>query len=79
MLATGATVIMAIRVLIDHGVPEEHISFLSLLSAPEGIFNVSYVFPKVRICTTAVDEKLNDAYFIVPGCGNFGDRYFGTD
>jgi uridine kinase len=44
-----------------------------------GIHNVAYAFPKVKIATTAVDPELNENCFILPGMGNFGDRYFGTE
>lgn len=93
MLATGATVNMAIRVLREHGVQEENIIFCSLVAAPQGIYAVHYVcvaplirsltcsqaYPKVSIVTTEIDAKLNERGYILPGLGNFGDRYFGTD
>lgn len=44
-----------------------------------GVHNVAYAFPKVRIVTTAVDPELNESCYILPGIGNFGDRYFGTE
>uniref|UniRef100_A0A3B4TFW6 Uridine-cytidine kinase 1 like 1 n=1 Tax=Seriola dumerili TaxID=41447 RepID=A0A3B4TFW6_SERDU len=44
-----------------------------------GRHSVAYAFPKVRIITTAVDKEVNDQFHIIPGIGNFGDRYFGTD
>eukprot|EP00123_Amoebidium_parasiticum_P013472 comp21974_c0_seq1/m.31742 comp21974_c0_seq1/g.31742 ORF comp21974_c0_seq1/g.31742 comp21974_c0_seq1/m.31742 type:complete len:495 (-) comp21974_c0_seq1:783-2267(-) len=78
-IATGAAGIMAIRVLLDHDVKEENIVFLSIVAAPAGIHSVAYAFPKVKIVTTAVDDDLNDHFHIVPGIGNFGDRYFGTE
>lgn len=45
----------------------------------QGVHNVAYAFPKVRIVTTAVDPELSDSCYILPGIGNFGDRYFGTE
>jgi uracil phosphoribosyltransferase len=42
------------------------------------VHNLAYAFPKVRIVTTAVDAELTENRFILPGIGNFGDRYFGT-
>ncbi|CAF1639735.1 unnamed protein product [Rotaria sp. Silwood1] len=79
-IATGAAAIMAIRVLLDHNVPEDKIALLSLLVSKQGVQTVAYAFPKVKIVTTACDTEL-DQYtgFICPGLGNFGDRYFGTD
>lgn len=41
--------------------------------------NIAYAFPKVKIVTTAIDPGVNDKFYIVPGIGNFGDRYFGTE
>lgn len=78
-LATGAAAMMAIRVLLDHSVEENNIILVSLLMAEQGVHNVAYAFPKVRIVTTAVDPELNDYCYIMPGMGNFGDRYFGTE
>ncbi|XP_045625568.1 uridine-cytidine kinase-like 1 isoform X1 [Procambarus clarkii] len=78
-VATGAAAIMAIRVLLDHEVTEEHISLCSLLMTEQGVHNIAYAFPKVRIVTTAVDPCVNEKFYIVPGIGNFGDRYFGTE
>ncbi|CAC5423824.1 udk [Mytilus coruscus] len=78
-VATGAAAMMAIRVLLDHDVPEENITVTSLLMAESGVHSVAYAFPKVKIVTTAVDKEVNEKYHILPGIGNFGDRYFGTD
>ncbi|MBV98397.1 Uridine-cytidine kinase-like 1, partial [Eschrichtius robustus] len=63
----------------DHDVPEDKIFLLSLLMAEMGVHSVAYAFPRVRIITTAVDKRINDLFRIIPGIGNFGDRYFGTD
>ncbi|CAL4066618.1 unnamed protein product, partial [Meganyctiphanes norvegica] len=78
-VATGAAAIMAIRVLLDHEVPEDNISLCSLLMTEQGVHNIAYAFPKVKIVTTAVDPCVNEKFYIVPGIGNFGDRYFGTE
>ncbi|XP_071386678.1 uridine-cytidine kinase-like 1 isoform X3 [Centroberyx affinis] len=78
-VSTGAAALMAVRVLLDHDVPEDKIFLLSLLMAEMGVHSVAYAFPKVRIITTAVDKGVNDQFHIIPGIGNFGDRYFGTD
>ncbi|XP_075869137.1 uridine-cytidine kinase-like 1 isoform X1 [Nelusetta ayraudi] len=78
-VSTGAAALMAVRVLLDHDVPEDKIFLLSLLMAEMGVHSVAYAFPKVRIITTAVDKEVNDQFHIIPGIGNFGDRYFGTD
>uniref|UniRef100_G1KFQ2 uridine/cytidine kinase n=1 Tax=Anolis carolinensis TaxID=28377 RepID=G1KFQ2_ANOCA len=71
-VSTGAAAMMAVRVL-------DKIFLLSLLMAEMGVHSVAYAFPQVKIITTAVDKKVNDLFRIIPGIGNFGDRYFGTD
>ncbi|XP_064420653.1 uridine-cytidine kinase-like 1 isoform X2 [Latimeria chalumnae] len=78
-VSTGAAAMMAIRVLLDHDVQEDKIFLVSLLMAEMGVHSVAYAFPQVKIITTAVDKKVNDLFHIIPGIGNFGDRYFGTD
>lgn len=79
MLATGGSAACAIKLLIEeHGVQEDHIIFCNLLAAPEGIKKLMREYPKITIVTTEIDEKLNDTNYILPGLGDFGDRYFGT-
>jgi len=78
-VATGAAAMMAIRVLLDHEIPEENISLVSLLMAESGVHTIAYAFPLVSIITTAVDPEVNDRFHVLPGIGNFGDRYFGTE
>lgn len=78
-VASGAAAMMAIRVLLDHDVPPQNIIFVCLISAPTGLHALSYAFPQVKVVTGAVDRTLNEHFFIVPGIGNFGDRYFGTE
>jgi uracil phosphoribosyltransferase len=76
MLATGGSADDAIGFLKKQGA--KNIRFISLISAPEGLERISKKYPDVTIITAAVDEKLNDDAFIVPGLGDAGDRYFGT-
>ncbi|RMZ92288.1 hypothetical protein DV736_g463, partial [Chaetothyriales sp. CBS 134916] len=76
MLATGGSAIMAVEILKAKGVPEERILFLNLIAAPEGIRNFADKAPKVRLVTAFVDRGLDDNSYIVPGLGDFGDRYF---
>ncbi|XP_061481959.1 uridine-cytidine kinase-like 1 [Rhineura floridana] len=78
-VSTGAAAMMAIRVLLDHDVQEDRIFLLSLLMAEMGVHSVAYAFPRVHIITTAVDKRVSEEFHIIPGIGNFGDRYFGTD
>ncbi|PAV76205.1 hypothetical protein WR25_21345 [Diploscapter pachys] len=77
-VATGAAAMMAIRILLDHDVPEDNIYLLSLLMSEPGVNALAYAFPKVRLITTAVDQELSENFYVLPGMGNFGDRYYGT-
>lgn len=76
MLATGGSLIAAIRCLRDAGVSD--IRALTLVSCPEGISAVLAADPDVRIFTCAVDRCLNDDAYILPGLADAGDRIFGT-
>lgn len=76
MLATGGSADDAIGYLKNQGA--KNIRFTSLISAPEGLKRITDTYPDVSIITAAVDEKLNDDAFIVPGLGDAGDRFFGT-
>ena len=79
MLATGGTANAAIQVLLDQGVLEENIVFVTFITVAEGIEAVCSRFPRVRIVTSAIEERLNSNAYMVPGIGDFGDRFFGTD
>ncbi|KAH1118240.1 hypothetical protein AAZX31_17G125100 [Glycine max] len=79
VLGTGKTASQAIELLIKKGVPESRIIFLNLISAPEGIHCVCKHFPHLKIVTSEIEEGLNDQFRVIPGLGEFGDRYFGTD
>jgi len=71
---------MAIRVLLDHDVPEENIFLCTLLMAVSGVHSIAYAFPKVKIVTTQVDPEVDpNKFYILPGIGNYGDRFFGTE
>lgn len=78
MLATGGSLSVSIRILLEHGVPEEKIIIANVVAAPEGIKVITENFPKLRLIIAQTDERLNERKFIVPGLGDFGDRYFGT-
>ncbi|HEX6981979.1 MAG TPA: uracil phosphoribosyltransferase [Balneolaceae bacterium] len=77
MLATGGSAHDALSFLKKAGA--QHLRFISLISAPEGISKIKQLHPDVQIITAAIDECLNDDAFIVPGLGDAGDRYFGTE
>ncbi|XP_031474655.1 uridine/cytidine kinase UKL1, chloroplastic-like [Nymphaea colorata] len=79
VLGTGNSANQAIELLIQKGVREHHIIFLNLISAPEGIHTVCKRFPSLKIVTSEIDATLNEDYRVIPGLGEFGDRYFGTD
>mmetsp|Transcript_9949 Transcript_9949/g.18834 ORF Transcript_9949/g.18834 Transcript_9949/m.18834 type:complete len:172 (-) Transcript_9949:52-567(-) len=78
MLATGGSAILAVKVLQEAGVKDENLTFLNLISCPEGVAAFTKAHPKVHLLTCVIDEKLNEERFIVPGLGDMGDRYFQT-
>jgi uracil phosphoribosyltransferase len=77
MLATGGSCARAITLIKERGV--SRIKLLCLVAAPEGIAAMVAAHPDVAIYTAAVDERLNDNGYIVPGLGDAGDRLFGTE
>ena len=76
MLATGNSSAAAIDLIKDQGATD--IRFLCLLAAPEGVARMKEAHPDVPIVTAALDERLNELGYIVPGLGDAGDRMFGT-
>lgn len=76
MLATGGSAAAALQYLREQGARD--IRFLCIVAAPEGLDVVLRADPDVRIFACSVDERLNDAAYIVPGLGDAGDRIFGT-
>ncbi len=76
MLATGGSSIAAVTMLKDKGC--KHIHFMCIIAAPEGIKAFQEAHPDVDLYIGAVDEKLNEHCYIVPGLGDAGDRIFGT-
>ncbi len=78
MLATGGTAEFSLNLILQAGIPEEKISFISIVSAPEGIERLRN-FKKAELITAAIDEKLNSNGYIVPGLGDAGDRYCDTE
>ena len=76
MLATGGSATAAIQFLKDRGATS--IRLVDLIAAPEGIAKVTKVHDDVEIYVAAIDEKLNDQGYILPGLGDAGDRLFGT-
>lgn len=78
MLATGNSAIYAINRLIKAGVAPSQILFMTLLAAPEGVRAFQEAHPSIPVFTAALDEKLDDHAYIVPGLGDAGDRLYGT-
>lgn len=76
MLATGGSCVAAIQMLKEKGV--KNIYFMCIIASPEGVERLQKEHPDVDIYIAALDEKLNDHGYIVPGLGDAGDRIFGT-
>ena len=76
MLATGGSAIAAVNSLKSRGA--KHIKFMCLIAAPEGVKAMTEAHPDVDIYIAALDEKLDEKGYIVPGLGDAGDRLFGT-
>lgn len=76
MLATGGSAATTIDILKNWGV--QRIKFMGVIAAPEGIHEVHKRHPDIPLHLAAIDEKLNDDGYIVPGLGDAGDRQFGT-
>jgi uracil phosphoribosyltransferase len=67
-----------VQVLLERGVPADHIRFLALVAAPEGIAAFQTRHPTVPVYVAALDSHLDENAYIVPGLGDAGDRIFGT-
>lgn len=78
MLATGGSAVATIKDLINAGAIEKNIIFAGLISSPEGIANLQKNFPHIEMFIAVQDKGLDKKGYIVPGLGDFGDRYFGT-
>ncbi|MDT8306355.1 MAG: uracil phosphoribosyltransferase [Anaerolineae bacterium] len=76
MLATGGSAVAAVDMLKKWGA--ERIKFVGILAAPEGIVRLQEAHPDVPLYIAAIDERLNDVGYIIPGLGDAGDRQFGT-
>ena len=78
MLATGYSAIHALDVIKRHGADGADIRFAALVAAPEGVAALQKSHGDVRIYACALDSRLNERAYIVPGLGDAGDRLFGT-
>ena len=79
MLATGGSACAALNTLTgEYGVAEDNIVFANVISCPEGLKFVAQHYPRIKIVTCCIDDCLNDEKFIMPGLGDYGDRFFNT-
>ena len=78
MLATGNSLLEAIKLYADKNIPMENIKVICIMAAPEGIKNIHAKYPNVEIITASVDEGINEKGYIIPGMGDAGDRIFNT-
>ncbi len=78
MLATGNSLLAAIELYVNKGIPQKNIKCISIIAAPQGIENIQSKYPNVEIITASIDDHLNEKGYIVPGLGDAGDRIFNT-
>lgn len=76
ILGTGGSAGRAVKILLEKGVLEHKILFLTLIAAPEGIHSLLKKYPKMKLITSEIDERIDENFRVVPGVGEFGDRYF---
>ena len=79
ILATGVSAQAAIDLLLSRGVKEEKILFLTVIASTQGVHNLCTKYPRMKVVTSEVDAGLSDDNKVLPGVGEFGDRYFGTE
>jgi uracil phosphoribosyltransferase len=77
MVATGGSALAAIKILINKGASPSRIFLIGIIASAQGVETVLSHFPDVKIKVVAEDQELNAQQFIVPGLGDFGNRYFG--
>jgi len=78
MVATGGSANMVLDCITKAGVPQKNIIFSTVISCPEGVRKVFSEYPGIQMVTGALDSNLNSDGYIMPGLGDFGDRYYGT-
>ena len=79
MLATGGSAVMAVKTLVEtYQVDPTKIIFANMICAPEGLKVMAESYPQVKIVTVTIDECLNEDKYIVPGLGDYGDRFFNS-
>ena len=78
MLATGNSLLEAIRLYVEKGIPEKNICCVCMISSPEGVSKVFEEFPNITLIVASIDKGLNERGYIVPGMGDAGDRIYNT-
>lgn len=78
MIATGGSASLAVKALVDAGALQRQITLISFIASPEGVKRFQTDCPEAGLIVAQVDEGLDDKKRIIPGLGDFGDRYFGT-
>ncbi len=78
MVATGGSTLLALNKLIDAGATPSHITIVSMIGAPEGKEAIHSAYPEVNFRLAILDDHLDEKKYIVPGLGDFGDRFFNT-
>ena len=78
MLATGNSLLEAIKLYVEKGIPEQNICCVCMISSPNGIKAIFEKYPSMKLIVAAVDSHLNERGYIVPGMGDAGDRIFNT-
>lgn len=79
MLATAGSMIKTLDILVESGANVSEITIVTLVCAPEGVEKLRSKYPDIPVYTASVDSHLNEDAYIVPGLGDAGDRYFGTE
>lgn len=79
MIATGGSSVLAVRVLKQAGATEKQITLISFIASPQGIAHYQKECPEAGLIVAQVDEGLDEQSRIIPGLGDFGDRFFGTE
>lgn len=79
MIATGGSATLAVKILKEAGAVEKQITLIAFIAAPKGITRFQSACPEVGLVIAQVDEGLDEEKRIIPGLGDFGDRYFGTN
>lgn len=78
MIATGGSATLAVKILKEAGIAERQIALIAFIASPQGVNHFHNACPDVKLIVAQIDEGLDSQKRIIPGLGDFGDRYFGT-